>query len=160
VPDIDIAKLDHERSFSEEEGDIFTEIVRSMCDFHIISILCSPLPGYSATISKATNADTPSKSAKSTGYRMYQHNLSLYDGRYDVNCPISTTAPPVQLFHPVFGHFLDDLADEKLDVPQEILDHRKPAIFPNLAAALHGHDEDCQSRSDLSGWSHIIASSG
>ena len=84
---------------------------------------------------------------------MYQRNLPIYDGRYDVNCPISTTAPPVQLFHPVFGHFLDDIADEKLDVPQEILraaarfmasasgiyekeDHRKPAIFPHLAAAL------------------------
>jgi hypothetical protein len=65
--------------------------------------------------------DTPSKSAKSTGYQMYQHNLPIYDGHYDVNCPISMTAPPVQLFHPVFGHFLDDIADEKLDVPQEIL---------------------------------------
>jgi hypothetical protein len=81
---------------------------------------------------------------------MYQRNLPIYDGRYDVNCPISTTAPPVQLFHPVFGHFLDDIADEKLDVPQEILraaacfmasasgiyekeDHRKPAILPQLS---------------------------
>ena len=52
---------------------------------------------------------------------MYQRNLPIYDGRYDANCPISTTAPPVQLFHPVFGHFLDDIADEKLDVPREIL---------------------------------------
>ena len=110
-------------------------------------------PGYSATISKVTNAKTPSKSAKSTGYRVYQRNLPIYDGRYDVNYPISTTAPPVQLFHPVFGHFLDDIADEKMEVPQEVLqaaaclmasasgiyeneDHRKPAIFPHLAAAL------------------------
>jgi hypothetical protein len=75
MPDIDIAKLDHERSFSEEEGDIITEIVRSTCDSHTIFILCSSLPGYSATISKATNADTPSKSAKSTGYRMKQVRL-------------------------------------------------------------------------------------
>jgi hypothetical protein len=117
MPDIDIAKLDHERSFSEEEGDIITEIVRSMCDFHNIFILCSPLPGYSATISKATNVDRPFKSAKSTGYRMYQRDLPIYDGRYDVNCPISTAAPPVQLFHLVFGPFRDDIADEKLDVP-------------------------------------------
>jgi hypothetical protein len=84
---------------------------------------------------------------------MYQRNLPIYDGRYDVNCPISTTAAPVQLFHPVFGHFLDDIADEKLDVSPDILraaacfmgaasgiyekeDHRKQAIFPHLAAAL------------------------
>jgi hypothetical protein len=116
-------------------------------------ISCSSLPGYSATISKATNADTPSKSAKSTRYRTYQRNLPIYDGRYDVNCQISTTAPPIQLFHPAFGHFLDDIADEKLDIPQQTLraaacfmaaasgiyekeDHRKPAIFPYLAVAL------------------------
>ena len=84
---------------------------------------------------------------------MYQRNLPIYDGRYDVSCPISTTAPPVQLFHPVFGHFLDDIADGKLDVPQETLqatacfmasasgiyekeDHRKPAIFPRFVTAL------------------------
>ena len=153
MPDIDTAKLDHERPFGEEEGDIITEIVRSTCDSHTTFFFHSSLPGYSATISKATNADTPSKSAKSTGYRMYQRNLPIYDGRYDVNCSISTTAPPVQLFHPVFGHFLDDIADEKLDVPQEILraascfmasasgiyekeDHQKLAIFPHLTAAL------------------------
>ena len=58
-----------------------------------------------------------------------------------------------QLFHPVFGHFLDDIADEKMEVPQEVLqaaaclmasasgiyeseDRRKPAIFPHLTAAL------------------------
>jgi len=116
-------------------------------------IFRSSLPGYSATISKAANADLPHKSAKSTGYRTYQRNLPIYDGRYDVNSPISTTAPPIQLFHSVFGHFLDDIADEKLEVPQEVLraaacfmagasgiyekeDHRKPAIFPHLAAAL------------------------
>jgi hypothetical protein len=63
------------------------------------------------------------------------------------------TAPPIQLLHPVFGHFLDDIADENMEVPQEVLqaaacfmasasgiyeqeDHRKPGIFPHLAAAL------------------------
>ena len=68
VPDIDTAKTDHERSFGEEEGDIITEIVKSTCGSHTISIPRLSLPGYSATILKATNVDTPSKSAKSTGY--------------------------------------------------------------------------------------------
>lgn len=117
------------------------------------SIFHSSPPGYSATISKVVNWDTPSKSAKSTGYRVYQRNLPIYDGRFDVSSPISTTAPPIQLFHPVFGHFLDDIADENLKVPQETLratacfmagasglyereEQRKPVIFPHLAAAL------------------------
>jgi len=38
-----------------------------------------------------------------------------------VNCPISLTAPPVQLFYPIFGHFLDDIADDIADVLPEIL---------------------------------------
>jgi hypothetical protein len=50
---------------------------------------------------------------------VYQQNSPIYDGRYDAKKPIDTTAPPIQLFHPVFGHFLDDLSND-LPVPPEI----------------------------------------
>jgi hypothetical protein len=50
---------------------------------------------------------------------VYQQNPPIYDGRYDAKKPIDTTAPPIQLFHPVFGHFLDDLPND-LPVPPEI----------------------------------------
>ena len=50
---------------------------------------------------------------------MYQQNLPIYDGRYDAKNPLETTAPPIQLFHPVFGHFLDDLSND-LPVPPQI----------------------------------------
>ena len=34
---------------------------------------------------------------------------SISDGRYKVGRPRTSVAPPVQLFHPVFGHFLDHM---------------------------------------------------
>jgi hypothetical protein len=102
-------------------------MANSTCDYHtFFHFFRSSPPGYSATISKVTNAKTPSKSA-------------IYDGRYDVNCPISTTAPPVQLFHPVFGHFLDDIADEKIEVPQEVL--QAAACFMASASGIYENED-------------------
>ena len=68
---------------------------------------------------KALSAKSPSESAKSKEYRAYQRTSPLYDGGYDAKQPIDTTAPPIQLFHPVFGHFLDDLSFD-LPIPPEI----------------------------------------
>ena len=78
---------------------------------------------------------------------MYQQNLPIYDGRYNAKKPIDTTAPPIQLFHPVFGHFLDDLSND-LPVPLEIAKatigymRASSAIYDNGAnrrAALEPH---------------------
>jgi hypothetical protein len=88
-------------------------------------------------------ADPPSQSAKSAGYRIYQRNLPIYDGRYDVNSPISTTAPPVQLFHPVFAHFLDDIADKDLDLPAATI--RAAAAFMASASGIYEKEELRQS---------------
>jgi hypothetical protein len=125
----------------------------AVCHTHASSNLHSFSAGYNATISKALKAEPPSKSAKSNGYRIYQRSLPIYDGRYDVNYQTETTAPPLQLFHPVFGHFLDDIADEGLNIPDETLraaadfmasasgiyekeELRQSAILPHLSAAL------------------------
>jgi hypothetical protein len=75
---------------------------------------------YNEAVKKALNAKSPSESAKSKEYKTYQHKSPIYDGRYDATKPIDTTAPPIQLFHPVFGHFLDDLSKD-LCVPPEIV---------------------------------------
>jgi hypothetical protein len=56
--------------------------------------------------------------AKSKEYKVYQQNLPIYDGRYDAKKPFETTAPLIQLFHPVFGHFLDDLLNTLLVSPK------------------------------------------
>jgi hypothetical protein len=75
--------------------------------------------GRDDAVKKCRNAKTPSESAKSKEYRVYQHNSPIYDGRYDANKLVETTAPPIQLFHPAFGNFLDDLSSNS-PMPPEI----------------------------------------
>jgi hypothetical protein len=54
-------------------------------------------------------APPPSDSAKSLAYPKSQAAYSIYDGRFKAGSPRATVAPPVQLFNPAFGHFLDDI---------------------------------------------------
>jgi len=62
----------------------------------------------------------PSESAKSSAYTKSQIAYSIYDGRYKENKPRTSLAPPIQLFHPIFGHFLDDLKGTD-DIPNDII---------------------------------------
>lgn len=55
------------------------------------------------------NADAPSHSARSYNYIRLQDAYPTYDGRYKVDKPRTSVAPPVQLFHPAFAYFLDDI---------------------------------------------------
>ena len=70
---------------------------------------------------KALTAESPLTSAKSQEYRKYQGNSPIYDGCYDAKNPTDTIAPPIQLFHPAFAHFLDDVTNQDLPVPEHIL---------------------------------------
>ena len=54
------------------------------------------------------NAISHSDSAKSATYPKSQIN-NIYDGRYNINAPRSSVAPPIQLFHSAFACFLDDI---------------------------------------------------
>lgn len=76
--------------------------------------------GRETALKKALTAESPS-SAKSQEYRKYQRTSPIYDGRYDAKNSTDTIAPPIQLFHPVFAHFLDDVTNQDLPVPQHIL---------------------------------------
>ena len=67
------------------------------------------LTGFKNVISRILKAEAPADSAKSSNYTKSQITYSIYDGRYKANKPRTSVAPPVQLFHPVFGHFLDDV---------------------------------------------------
>jgi len=77
--------------------------------------------GRETALKKALTAESPSTSAKSQEYRKYQRTSPIYDGRYDAKNSTDTIAPPIQLFHPVFAHFLDDVTNQDLPVPQHIL---------------------------------------
>ena len=67
------------------------------------------IPGFQNVISRILKAVAPADSAKSSYYTKSQIAYSIYDGRYKANRPRTSVAPPVQLFHPVFGHFLDSV---------------------------------------------------
>jgi hypothetical protein len=65
-------------------------------------------------------ATAPAESAKSSTYTKSQIAYSIYDGRYKADKRRTSAAPPIQLFHPVFGHFLDDIKSSH-DIPDDII---------------------------------------
>jgi hypothetical protein len=88
-------------------------------------------------VKKARDAKPPSESAKSREYRVYQHNSPIYDGRYDPKKSQETTALPIQLYHPVFAHFLDDLSSE-LPVPPNIA--KATVNYMKAASAIYDNE--------------------
>jgi hypothetical protein len=102
------------------------------------------LIGFENVILGILKALPPSDSAKSSAYAKSQTAYSIYDGRYKAGSPRTTVAPPVQLFHPAFGHFLDDLGTEDA-IPHDIV--RKTIQYMKAASAIYP-DED-KRRSEL-----------
>lgn len=88
-----------------------------------MSQFLTPCTGYK-TILK-TKGLTPSQGAKSTEYPAVQANLhtAIYDGRYPPNREFSTTAPPLEIFHPVFAGFLHLIRDENIQPTNQDLEH-------------------------------------
>ncbi|KAF7368144.1 Proteinkinasesubdomain-containingproteinPKL ccin9 [Mycena sanguinolenta] len=77
---------------------------------------------YQNLVLHARGGKSPSQSAKSVNYRMEQRGPNpLCDGRYDDANPAATIAPPVQLYHPVFARFIDDVNNTALEIPGEVL---------------------------------------
>ncbi|KAG5650881.1 hypothetical protein H0H81_010681 [Sphagnurus paluster] len=89
---------------------------------------------YKGTIEKHLNAPV----AKSRGYTNVQ-SRDFHDGRYLVDAPAETRAPPIQLFHEVFARFLDDLEDKNLEVPTELV--RATCIFMGKASGIYKNED-------------------
>jgi hypothetical protein len=83
-------------------------------------------------------ADAPSRSAKTSNYTKSQIVYSIYDGRYKANEPRTSVAPPVQLFHPVFGHFLDGMKSD-IALPDDIIP--QTAEYMRAASAIYETEE-------------------
>jgi len=64
---------------------------------------------FETTCKNIAKALAPSDSAKSSTCPEAQLAYSIHDGRYRANAPRWSVGPPIELFHPAFGHFLDDL---------------------------------------------------
>ncbi len=98
-------------------------IVRAF--FFIQAILDSIfLKGFQSVIWRILKATSPSDSAKSSVYTKSQIAYSIYDGRYKAGEPRPSVAPPIQLFHPAFGYFLDTISNTNI-VPDDDVIQRK-----------------------------------
>jgi hypothetical protein len=90
--------------------------------------------GFQNVISHILKAMPPADSAKSSNYTKSQITYSIYDGRYKANKPRTSVAPPVQLFNPVFGHFLDVVKSNDA-LPDDII--RKTTEYMKAASAIY-----------------------
>jgi hypothetical protein len=94
------------------------------------------LTGFKNVISRILKAEAPADSAKSS---KSQIAYSIYDGRYEANKPRTSVAPPVQLFHPVFGHFLDDVKSNHA-LPDNIV--RQTTEYMKAATAVYESESE------------------
>ena len=70
-------------------------------------------------------------------YAKSQIARSIYDGRYEENKPRTSVSPPVQLFHTVFGHFLDDV-ESKGPIPDATIRHTSD--YMKAASAIYASE--------------------
>ena len=77
----------------------------------------------------------PDTSAKHIRFTNSQRDLPLTDGSVDPGNPSASTGPPIQLFHTAFGHFLDDLNNENLLVPDAFL--RKTVQYMRTSSRIY-----------------------
>jgi hypothetical protein len=96
------------------------------------------LTGFQSVISRILKAGAPADSAKSSNYTKSQIAYSIYDGRYKANRPRTSVAPPVQLFHPAFGHFLDGIESNHA-LPDNII--CQTAEYMKAATAIYESEE-------------------
>jgi len=88
-------------------------------------------------------ADPPADSAKSSVYPKSQIAYSIYDGRYKAEKPRTSIAPPVQLFHPAFGHFLDDIRSNS-PLSDDII--RRTTDYMQAASAIYKNEDERRNR--------------
>jgi len=95
--------------------------------------------GFQNVISRILKATPPSETAKSSTYTKSQIAYSIYDGRYKVKEPRTSVAPPVQLFHPVFGHFLDDIKSSGA-IPDDTI--RQTTDYMKASLAIYENEDE------------------
>lgn len=108
------------------------------------SFLMKPYTHESKSEFERLSVDIPGNPApyhmKWHHYIKNQTNTPIVDGCYTALNPSAAVGPPVQLLHPAFGHFLDDIVDETLSVPESIL--TKTYQFMQEACRARGNNWD------------------
>ena len=85
--------------------------------------------GYDKTV--LTPGMTPSEGVKSTGYRKIQGDAAqaIYDGRRAPTGSISTIAPPIQIFHPIFDDFIHLVNDPDFQPTVDDIKHVQELMY-------------------------------
>ena len=93
--------------------------------------------GFENFLSRILKTRSPSDS--SSAYTKSELADCIYDGHCQEGKPKTNVAPPLQLFHPVFGHFLDDLHGTDLIADGMI---RKITKYMKAASAIYPSEEE------------------
>ena len=135
---IDIFSDGHLTKDAEEERRDEIVALHQSPLFIIFWLLLLIKSGFENVISRILNAQAPADAAKSTNYSKSQLAYSICDGRYKVNAPRTSVSLPVQLFHPAFGHFLDNIKNDNFFVPDDIV--RQTAEYMIAATAIYPNE--------------------
>ncbi|KAF5386518.1 hypothetical protein D9757_005878 [Collybiopsis confluens] len=92
-------------------------------DDEVRDVVATREKDFKTFVQRLVTNKTPSVLARSVEYNINQSsiNTALLDGRFTLTGP-STVAPPVELYHPVFGRFIRRCKEE-IEIPEEILLH-------------------------------------
>ena len=88
-----------------------------------------PFSGFVQALKRPKGS--PLTTAKSSAYADNQKypDTTIYDGHYALTGSFTPLAPPVQIFHPIFEHFLCRLADPQLiPTPNEVRNMHKLTV--------------------------------
>ncbi|KIK68472.1 hypothetical protein GYMLUDRAFT_256191 [Collybiopsis luxurians FD-317 M1] len=75
-------------------------------------------------VQRVSTGKTPSVLVQVREYNINQSSVhtAMLDGRFATTGPL-TIAPPIEIYHPVFGRFLQRSRQSDLDVPEDVLLH-------------------------------------
>ena len=107
-----------------QEGmrDTVAALDRSGCFLLFLTVPDKRPSAFEKTCKDIADALSPSDSSKSSTYPNSQLAYSIHDGRYRAGAPRSSVGPPIELFHPAFGHFLDGIkCTSDGDIPKDII---------------------------------------
>jgi hypothetical protein len=125
----------------KDRRDTVAALDRSGSVLPFVTVLNKWRTGFEKACKNIARALAPSDSAKSSALPKSQLAYSIHDGRYNEN-----VGPPIQLFHPVFGHFLDDVRQSSDgDIPNDII--RNTTIY--MKASSQNYPNELKRRTTL-----------
>ncbi|KAJ3782759.1 hypothetical protein GGU10DRAFT_297341 [Lentinula aff. detonsa] len=97
-------------------------LVEDRGDSEVKDVVSQLRQDFSKYVKGVMEGKTPSVAARSTHYNEIQgSDIPLLDGRFNGRAGGQTVAPPIEIYHPVFGAFSERCKDPKLEVPNDVL---------------------------------------